>query len=235
MNTLVPVYNGVYYEANLKNDNDTNELTINLTNNYSSALPVKVYLIVSFSETRKFGMPFRKNNQILNDGVLETERQLVLWNSNTAQYKIHFSKPYVYISLVSAMSETISLDIHFHYTESMSNKYITIALFIILGFSLLMIIFLLICCIMLQKMKRMNSVQIHPDMINPQQQIRSQDLNKLTPEDYDRFFKPFDKKDLPEKNLKFLQETCLICLDQLDNDNQLRQISICQHIFHDKC
>lgn len=53
----------------------------------------------------------------------------------------------------------------------------------------------------------------------------------------DNFFPKFTHAELSERNTSFLQHACSICLELFgDGDDEfLRQIDICQHIFHSQC
>ena len=57
---------------------------------------------------------------------------------------------------------------------------------------------------------------------------------KLKEGDWDLFFKPFEYKNLSKLN-KFNQQSCSICMDSYNNEEMLRQVPKCEHIFHDEC
>lgn len=235
-NLKLPIYNGVYFENHRTDEDGTNNYEISIViKDLQDRGDLNMYLITSQSNSRDFQIPFHKSDVISNQ-VLVTLRTLVdMKNTDISNFTVKLSKPYAYISLVNTMDTILDLEVSFSQGEEDEEMSVTTyVLYTVLGFIVAMIICLIICVICMKRKNRQN-VQVQPNGARRSRRRNDVDSNKLLPEDYDIFFEPFDKKDLPKRTVKYTQDTCSICIDNLDNDEKLRQVPMCDHIFHDKC
>ena len=235
---LVPKYGGIYFEKDMELSS-TNSFMVDLNTQYVYVSPpLQMYLVVCQSDTRNLLMPFYKNTNLYDDNNdFVSLRDEILWNKNNATYKLTLTKKYVYISLFSNMGSVIEVSVRFipvdedevknGGTQNMWIMYMAIGF---LGFFI--IASLLVVWYKVRRNVRLRRVRVTP---SDAERVRPEEMNKFNEEDFDRFFKPFGKKDLDKKMENFKQDVCSICIDNFDNGEDLRQLPLCEHIFHGKC